>query len=94
MDQDGNGLHTHMPSAVCACVLAPYFGAWSHPSWLPAGQSEYCELTAGQRVQIAVLMCNLAMSASSTRTQLTDAEEGRKEMRKEQLALRTKLRRC
>ena len=58
-----------------------------------AGQREYHELTAGQRVQIAVLMCNLAMSASSTRSQLTEAEENRKEMRKEQLALKTKLKR-
>ena len=58
-----------------------------------AGQTEYHELTAQQRVQIAVLLCNLASSAACTRTQLTDAEDSRKEMRKEQLALKTKLRR-
>lgn len=50
-------------------------------------------MTAQQRVQIAVLLCSLAASAACTRTQLTDAEDSRKEMRKEQLALRTKLRR-
>lgn len=59
----------------------------------PAGQKEYHELTAQQRVQIAVLLCSLATSAACTRTQLTDAEDSRKEMRKEQLALKTKLRR-
>lgn len=57
------------------------------------GQQEYHELTAGQRVQIAVLLCSLATSAAVTRSQLTDAEESKKEMRKEQLALKTKLKR-
>lgn len=58
-----------------------------------AGQKEYEEMTAQQRVQVAVLLCSLAASAASTRTQLSDAEESRKDMRKEQLALKTKLRR-
>ncbi len=50
-------------------------------------------MTAGQRVQIAVLLCSLATSAAVTRSQLTDAEDSKKEMRKEQLALKTKLKR-
>jgi ABC-type hemin transport system ATPase subunit len=58
-----------------------------------AGQQEYHELSAGQRVQIAVLLCSLATSAAVTRSQLTDAEDSKKEMRKEQLALKTKLKR-
>lgn len=58
-----------------------------------AGQQEYHELTAGQRVQIAVLLCNLAASAAVTRSLLTDAEDSKKEMRKEQIALKTKLKR-
>ncbi|KAL0021618.1 hypothetical protein WJX79_009112 [Trebouxia sp. C0005] len=57
------------------------------------GQQEYHALTAGQRVQIAVLLCSLATSAAVTRSQLTDAEDSKKEMRKEQLALKTKLKR-
>ncbi len=62
-------------------------------AYSPAGQQEYHELTAGQRVQIAVLLCSLATSAAITRNQLTDAEDSKKEMRKEQLALKTKLKR-
>lgn len=58
-----------------------------------AGQKEYHDLTAQQRVQIAVLLCSLATSAASTRSQLTDAEDSRKEMRREQLGLKTKLKR-
>jgi ABC-type hemin transport system ATPase subunit len=58
-----------------------------------AGQQEYHELSAGQRVQIAVLLCSLATSAAVTRSQLTDAEDSKKEMRKEQLALKAKLKR-
>ena len=46
-----------------------------------------------QRVQIAVLLCNFAMSSNSIRTQLDDAEENRKEMRKELVHLRAKLKR-
>ncbi|KAL0039732.1 hypothetical protein WJX77_006357 [Trebouxia sp. C0004] len=56
-------------------------------------QQEYHELTAGQRVQIAVLLCSLATLAAVTRSQLTDAEDSKKEMRKEQLALKAKLKR-
>ena len=61
--------------------------------YFSAGQQEYHELTAGQRVQTAVLLCSLATSAAVTRSQLTDAEDSKKEMRKEQLALKTKLKR-
>ena len=62
-------------------------------AYSPAGQQEYHELTAGQRVQIAVLLCSLATSAGVTRSQVTDAEDSKKEMRKEQLAVKTKLKR-
>ena len=58
-----------------------------------SGHQEYHELTAGQRIQTASLLCSLATASAATRTQLTDAEDMRKEMRKEQLALKTKLKR-
>lgn len=61
--------------------------------WLHAGRQEYHELTVQQRVQIAVLLCNFAMSSNSIRTQLDDAEDNRKEMRKELVHLRAKLKR-
>ena len=61
--------------------------------WLHTGRQEYHELTVQQRVQIAVLLCNFTMSSNSIRTQLDEAEDNRKEMRKELVHLRAKLKR-
>ena len=58
-----------------------------------AGQQEYEELTVQQRVEVAVLLCNFAMSSNEVRTQLDAGEEERKEMRKELVHLRAKIKR-